>query len=321
MSHMDQRMTDLDSNRIDELAALLAVAREGTFVAAGRSLQRHATIISRRIAALEARLGVRLIERTTRHVRLTEAGERLAARVRSASEVILDAEVEASANAADLRGRLRLAFPAALGRQWLAPLLPAFLARYPALMVEVEYSERYVDLVADGYDAAVRVGVLGDSRLMARKLCRHRRVLGASPAYLERRGVPVEPRELASHNCLAFPAFASFPEWRLSDGERTETVIAQGSLLSNDSLALLDAARQGIGILGAGEWLMARDFTQGTLVPVLPAWSFDAAGGIYLVRPSAQFAPARTEAFIDWIVELFHDGPPWSRIGPSSTAA
>src|SRR5471032_1737897 len=98
ISHMDQRMTDLDSNRIDELAALLAVAREGTFVAAGRSLQRHATIISRRIAALEARLGVRLIERTTRHVRLTEAGERLAARVRSASEVILDAELEASAN-------------------------------------------------------------------------------------------------------------------------------------------------------------------------------------------------------------------------------
>ena len=230
-------------------------------------------------------------------MRLTEAGERLAARVRSATEAILEAELDASANAADLRGRLRLAFPAALGRQWLAPLLPAFLARYPALMVEVEYSERYVDLVADGYDAAVRVGELGDSGIMARKLCRHRRVLGALPDYLERRGVPVEPRELASHNCLAFPAFASFPEWRLSDGKRTEAVIAQGSLLSNDSLALLDASRQGIGILGAGEWLMARDFAQGTLVRVLPAWSFDAGGGIYLVRPSAQFAPRAHRGF------------------------
>lgn len=314
-------MIELDSNRIDELAALLAIAREGTFVAAGRSLQRHATIVSRRIAALEARLGVRLIERTTRQVRLTEAGERLAERIRSAAGSIVDAELEASAHAADLRGRLRLALPAALGRQWLAPLLPRFLARYPALMVEVEYSERYVDLVAEGYDAAVRVGVLRDSRLMARKLCRHRRVLGASPAYLERHGVPDAPEALASHNCLGFPAFASYPEWRLSDGERTETVLAQGSLLSNDSVALLDAARQGIGILGAGEWLMARDFAQGTLVPVLPDWSFDAAGGIYLVRPSARFAPARTEAFVEWIVAQFKDGPPWAPIETPSVPA
>jgi DNA-binding transcriptional LysR family regulator len=131
-------MTNLDSGRMDELAPLLAVVREGTFVAAGRALQRHPTIVSRRIAALEARLGVRLLERTTRQVRLTEAGERLAARVQAASETILDAELEASAGAADLRGKLRLGFPAAMGRQWLAPHLPSFLRRYPALTVEVD---------------------------------------------------------------------------------------------------------------------------------------------------------------------------------------
>jgi DNA-binding transcriptional LysR family regulator len=311
-------MTDLDSVRMDELAALLAVARAGTFVAAGRALQRHPTIVSRRIAALEARLGVRLLERTTRQVRLTEAGERLAARVRAASETILDAEIEASAGAADLRGNLKLAFPAAMGRQWLAPLLPSFLRQYPALTVEVDYSERYVDLVAEGFDAAIRVGVLSDSRLVARRLGDLRRVLCASPDYLRHHGIPVTPQELAGHNCLGFTGLASFPEWRLSDGRTTETATVQGSLISNDSSALLDAARAGIGILGAGEWLMAQDFAQGTLVRVLPGWTFDADGGIYLVRPSVRFTPARTDAFVEWIGEQFRHGPPWSRIGPPS---
>lgn len=306
-------MQSLNSSRTDELMALLAVARTGTFSGAGRELLRHATIVSRRIAALEARLGVRLIERTTRQVRLTEAGLRLAARVLEASEVIKEAEMEASAGAAELRGKLRLAFPAALGRQWLARMLPVFLQSYPGLTVEVDYSERYVDLVADGFDAAVRVGVLSDSRLVARKLCGHRRILGASPAYIERHGLPRTPQQLADHNCLALPAFASFPEWRLSDGRCSETVIARGSLLANDGLALLDAARQGIGILGAGEWLLAGDFVRGTLIPVLPGWSFDATGGIYLVRPSAQFLPVRTQIFMDWLIERFEGGPPWSR--------
>lgn len=296
---------------MDELAALLAIAQNGTFVAAGRQLQRHATVVSRRIAALEARLGVRLIERTTRHVRLTEAGEQLAERVLSAGAEISDAESEASAGAANMRGRLRLAFPAALGRQWLAPILPKFLRCYPGLAVEVDYSEDYVDLVADRFDVAVRVGVLQDSRLIAKRLCTHRRVLGASSDYIQRFGRPTEPRQLTEHNCLMFPGFSSFPQWKLSNGMIAETVVAHGSLLSNDSLTLLEAARDGIGILGAGEWLMAQDFASGTLVPILPDWSFDSEGGIYLVRPSAQLTPARTKAFIDWIIDQFADGPPW----------
>jgi DNA-binding transcriptional LysR family regulator len=305
--------TDLDSTRIDELAALLAIAREGSFVAAGRSLLRHPTIVSRRIAALEARLGVRLIERTTRQVKLTAAGERLAEQVRSASEAIVEAEHEASADAAELRGRLKLAFPSALGRQWLAPLLPDFMKRHPALQIEVDYSERYIDLVAEGFDAAVRVGILNDSRLVAKKLCGHRRVLGASPDYLKRFGEPREPRDLAEHNCICLPSFASFPNWKLKRGSREETILAQGSLLSNDSLALLEAARQGIGILGGGEWLMARDFAQGVLVPVLPGWTFDANGGVYLVRPSIRHAPARVQAFAVWITGQFSENAPWLR--------
>jgi DNA-binding transcriptional LysR family regulator len=312
-------MSDLDSRHVDELAALLAVARGGSFVEAGLSLQRHATIISKRIAALERRLGVRLLERTTRRVRLTEAGALLVERLRFAGNLILEAEQEASAGAAEIRGRLRLALPAAMGRLWLAPLLPAFLLRYPSLQVEAYYSERYVDLVAEGFDAAIRIGILSDSRLIAKRLGIVRRVLCTSPDYVRRNGAPATPRELASHNCLSLTGLPSFPEWRLWNGKRKEAVVARGSLVSDDGGALLEAAKAGIGILGAGEWLMARELAAGTLVRILPEWSLDADGGLYLVRPSVKYAPARTEAFIAWISDQFRHGMPWHQERPASS--
>lgn len=306
-------MTEFDANHMDELSALLAVARMGSFVAASRALERHATIVSKRIASLERRLGVRLIERTTRQVRLTDAGQQLAGRLGVAANLILDAETEASAGAAAVRGKLRIALPAAMGRLWLAPLLPSFLQRHPGLQVEVNYSERYVDLVAEGYDAALRVGTLKDSRLLARKLGQHQRILCASPAYIERCGLPAQPAQLAEHDCLEFEGFASFPNWRLSDGSRCETVTARGSMRSNDSVALLEAARAGVGILGAGEWLVTRDIADGRLVRVLPDWAFDVDGGIFLVRPSAEHAPARTDAFLEWMHEQFRQHMQWCR--------
>ncbi|GAO21479.1 LysR family transcriptional regulator [Alicycliphilus sp. B1] len=304
-------MTEFDANRMDELSALVAVAKMGSFVAAGRALERHATIVSKRIASLEHRLGVRLIERTTRQVRLTDAGQQLAGRLGVAANLILDAEKEASVGAVVLRGNLRIALPAAMGRLWLAPLLPFFMQRYPELHVEVNYSERYVDLVAEGYDAALRVGTLKDSRLLAQRLGQHQRILCTSPAYIERNGVPEQPSQLAEHNCLEFEGFASFPNWRLSDGSRCETVTARGSMRSNDNAALLEAARAGVGILGAGEWLVTRDIADGRLVRVLPDWAFDVDGGIFLVRPSAQHVPARTDAFLEWMREQFRQHMPW----------
>lgn len=306
-------MTEFDASRMDELSALAAVAKAGSFIAAGQMLERHASIVSKRIAALERRLGVRLIERTTRQLRLTDAGRQLAEKLGAAADLILDAERQASLGAVVLRGNLRVALPAAMGRLWLAPLLPSFMQRYPELHVEVNYSESYVDLVAEGYDVALRVGTLKDSRLLAQRLGQHQRILCASPAYLAQHGMPAHPSELAEHNCLEFEGFASFPNWRLSDGVRTEVVSARGSMRSNDNSALLEAARAGIGILGTGEWLVTRDIADGTLVRVLPDWAFDVDGGIYLVRPSAQHAPARTDAFIQWMREQFRQHMPWCR--------
>ncbi|MBE7210818.1 MAG: LysR family transcriptional regulator [Gluconacetobacter diazotrophicus] len=304
---------ELEQRRFDELAALLAVAREGSFVAAAAALRRHSTVISKRIGALERRLGVRLLERTTRRVRLTAAGVQLSERLRDAASAIFEAEQDAASGATELRGRLRLAFPAAMGRQWLAPAIPDFAGRHPGLDIEVDYAERHVDLVGEGFDAALRLGALGDSRLVSRRLGDHRIVLGASPDYLRRHGMPASPRALAEHNLLRYTGPVAVAEWRMRKGPARQSILPAGPYRSNDIGALLEAARRGIGVVSFGEWSMARDFASGTLVRLLPDWHFETDGGIYLLRPSARFMPARLEAFVRWITALFAGGAPWER--------
>ena len=295
----------------DQHAALLAVAREGSFLRAGAALDRHPTVISKRITALEQRLGVRLLERTTRRVRLTEAGQRLCQRLQSAHDDIFEAEQAAAAGGVELRGRLRVALPAAMASLWLTPALPDFARRYPGLELEFDYAERYVDLVGEGFDVALRIGALSDNRLVARKLGDHRIVLGASPGYLDRHGIPASPHDLVTHNLLRYTGPVNIPEWRMRRQGETQSVLPGGSYRSNDICALLEAARQGIGIVGFGDWSMARDFAAGTLVQVLPDWEFDWEEGIFLVRPSGQFTPARTKAFVQWMVAFFANGLPW----------
>lgn len=301
----------LDSSHSDEIAAFLAVAAQGSFIAAGRALQRHPTVVSKRLAALEKRLGVRLVERSTRQVRITDVGLKLEQRLRAAIGMIAEAEQQASEGAAQVRGVLRLSLPAAMGRLWLAPLLPDFLAAYPQVSIIADYSDRVVDIIEEGFDAAIRIGELDDNRLIAKKLCDHRRTLCASPGYLAQHGTPASPQQLAAHNCLRFSGLASFPQWRLYRGEELQTLVPRGNLTTNDGEALLAAARADGGILGAGEWLMSRDIAAGHLVQVLPDWQLDNTGGVYLVRPSAKFPAATVVAFKEWIEARFAEGAPW----------
>ncbi|OLF53416.1 LysR family transcriptional regulator [Pseudomonas chlororaphis] len=300
-----------DSRQADELATLLALFEHGSFAAAGRALQRHPSVLSKRLAALEGRLGIRLVQRTTRQLRFTDEGLRLVERLRHAAGLISAAEHEASQGAAQIRGRLRLALPAAMGRRWLSPLLAEFALAHPAVLLEVEYSDRFVDLVGEGFDAAIRIGELADSQLVARKLCAHRRILCASPAYVQRHGQPQVPGDLAAHNCLGFTGLRSWPDWRLNCQDAQETVRVRGTLQSNDNEALLAAARAGVGILAGGDWLMNQDLAAGHLVRVLPRWQLDSDSGIFLLRPSARFASASTLAFKRWIEARFEQGPPW----------
>lgn len=304
-------MDPFDSRQADELATLLALHAQGSFAAAGRLLQRHPSVLSRRLGGLEQRLGIRLVERTTRQLRFTDEGERLVERLRLAARLISEAEQEASLGAAEVRGRLRLALPGAMGRRWLSGMLADFVLAYPQITVEAEYADRFVDIVGEGFDAAIRIGELADNRLVARKLCDHLRILCASPSYLDKQGEPQQPQDLTLHNFLGFNGLRSFPELKLTCGTYQETIRVRGSLIGNDSEALLEAARRGVGIIAGGDWLMGNDLQAGRLVRVLPDWQLDVTAGLYLVRPSARLNTAALSAFRRWVEGFFEQGPPW----------
>lgn len=303
----------LDGNQIAEIAAFAAVAEQGSFTKAAAALGRDATVLSRRVQSLERRLGVRLLTRTTRHVALTEAGATFLTRAQAIRAALADAEEEATTyGQGEPRGTLRLALPATFGRMWIAPYLPAFIAAYPRVNIDVSYSNRFVDLVAEGFDLAVRLGELADSRLVARRIAPRRRLVCAAPAFLDRHGAPARPEDLARAPCLVFTGLASHPNWTFinSQGERV-MIRAQGPLVSDDAEALVHAAVQGLGIMLSTDWLVGRELAAGTLVPVLTEWLPRDEGAIYAVVPSNRLLPAKTRAFIDWIVARFSPVVPW----------
>lgn len=302
-------MQEFNGRHLDEAAAFIAVVERGSFTRAGEALQRDASVLSKRVSALERRLGVRLLERTTRKVHVTEAGSSLYQRLRAAAAAIQEAEQEASNAGTAAHGLLRLSLPGTFGRMWIAPLLPEFLAAHPGVRIEASYTERNVDLVGEGYDAAIRIGELPDSSLIARQLAPHRRLLCAAPRYLEARGMPARPEDLAQHACLGYSRIASHPEWRLiRRGERRSVRIA-GPLVADDNLSLAAAARAGLGIMLSADWLTAPELRSGELVVVLPEWSVEGQGAIHLLRPSTRFTPGKTRAFVDWISARFTPAP------------
>jgi DNA-binding transcriptional LysR family regulator len=302
----------MDGSNMDEIAAFLAVVAARSFTVAGRVLGRDASIVSRRVSALETRLGVRLLERSTRHVAPTAAGSRLHERMEAALADMREAEAEATQTTASAAGIVRLALPATFGRLWIAPMLPEFLAAHPGVSINVEYSDRYVDLLAEGFDIAIRIGQLQDSRLITKTLASHQRLICAAPSYLASHGSPVTPGDLREHACLSFSHLAGHPEWRFRQGDRVSSVRVSGPLVSDDAQSLVVAATAGTGVVMCSDWLTAQERASGGLKPLLTDWTVEGEGGIHLVRPSGRFTPGKTRSFIDWIVERL-EAPPWNR--------
>jgi DNA-binding transcriptional LysR family regulator len=302
-----QQFPDLDC-----ISAFVALADCASFSAAGRMLGRDPTIISRRVSALENQLGVRLVERTTRKVRLTEAGNAYLELVRPLLADLASAAHIATAHATgDPRGHLRVALPATFGRLWLTPAISAFMLRYPEVTVEAHFSNRYVDMVGEGYDVAVRLGALADSRLIARKIATRRRLLVASPGYLAKHGVPKLPADLRGHNCLRFVGAAHSQIWEFDGSDGIERAFVGGSLISDDAEMLLDAALADHGIAYSGDWLAAAFVADGRLVQILPDYPLANEGAVYVVTPSRDRQPSKTSAFVEWIRNALI-GPPWS---------
>lgn len=288
-------------DRLEQLSAFVEVARRQSFAQAARQLDRHVSAISRAVAALEGRLGVRLLQRTTRRVTLSDAGRDYFKRCETLLAELEGADAEVRERAASLRGTLRVSAATGAGQMLIAPLVPQFLAAHPLMTLDLQLSNRYVDLIEEGYDLALRVGTLAaDSRLVVRRLAPTRRVLLASPAYLVQRGSPRTPPQLREHSCLVLDIGPHARRWELQRGRTQAAIDVTGPLHSNNAFVLLAACRSGAGIGLLPASVAGPDIRSGALRRVLPGWS-STEQGIYAVYPSARFIPAKVRAFVEFI--------------------
>ncbi|MBB3222356.1 LysR family transcriptional regulator [Pseudoduganella umbonata] len=277
------------------LALFAKVAEERSFAGAARALGVSVATVSRGVARLEDRLGARLLNRTSRQLALTESGASLAERAATVLRLAEEAEGAAREQSAQPRGLVRLAVPMSFGLRWVAPLLPEFFRRYPDVQIDLHLSDATVDIVGNGFDAALRIAVLPDSSLVARKLAPVARLVVAAPAYLERHGIPAHPSGLAAHACLGYAYRARSDTWQFFDAAGEEaSVRPRGPLRVTNADALVPAVLAGLAICELPDFIAAEYLRDGRLVPILPGWSMP-VGGLYFVTPSARARPAKVE--------------------------
>jgi DNA-binding transcriptional LysR family regulator len=304
-------MQERSGAHLEQIEAFAAVIEQGGIAAAARALRRDPSVISRRLDALEARLGVRLLARTTRRVSITEVGAAYLQRVQTILAELAAADVEAAEGAAKPRGRLRLALPASFAQRWIAPWVAEFISAYPDVQLELLHSDDFVDLVAEGFDAAVRIGDLPDSSLVVRRIAPFDVILCASPEYLARRGTPARPEDLGQHACLLFRKPRFWPDWRLRKGNHQVVQTVSGPIVTDEGEGLLVACLGGAGIMGAASWMIGKELAEGRLVRVLPDWRFDVEAAIQVVLPPGRLVPAKVRVFVDRLVQELTP-PPWT---------
>ena len=294
---------------LDDIRAFVEVAEAGGFARAGRTLNVSTSMVSRRLSRLEVELGATLFTRTTRGVALTEAG----ANFRPYADRAL-AELEAGRDAAAqgdaLTGSQRIAAPLSFGTLHLAPVLAEFAAAHPGLVLDTDYSDRMVNLIAERFDAAVRIGSLPDSSLIARKIAPIHAAIVASPAYLSRMGEPKTVKDLDRHEAVVQQGAA----WKFGDGGRDLSTRMKIRLRSNSGEAVATAAETGLGIAALPTFLTGQAIAEGRLVRILPDVTFPDLG-LYVVRaPPAGPAPAKIRALTDVLLEKFGSEPHWDAL-------
>lgn len=285
-------------DRLDELQVFVAILEAGSLNGAARRLRRSPPAVTRALAALEDRAGLRLVERTTRRLAPTEAGLRLAEMARRVLADYDDALREE--DGAPLRGKLRVTAPHVFGRRHVTPAIIAFLDQHPHLQVELVFNDRNLDLIEHGIDLAVRIGPLADTGMMARRVGEVRRVLVASPAYLAARGAPASPRDLEQHDVIFNAGLANASEWRFRDGPGEVLVRLNPRLSVNEIDAILMAVLAGRGIGRPLSYQVAEQLAAGTLVRLLRAHE-PAPLPVHLLVPSARHMAPRVRACFDFL--------------------
>jgi DNA-binding transcriptional LysR family regulator len=300
------------ADSLAEMAVFSRVVSAGSLSAAARELGLSPAVISRRLAALESRLGVRLINRTTRSLHLTDEGANYYDTCTRLLSEIEEADAAVSAARVEPQGPLKVALPASFGHRHIAPLIPQFASRYPKVQLALTLSDRSVNLVDDGFDLAIRIADLADSSLAARKLAPNRRVVCASPEYLRRHGLPRTPQDLVEHNCLTANDFAMNWEYKGPRGE-PGSVRVSGRYACDNWEVLREWALAGLGVALKSTWDVRLQLEDGSLVSLCPGYTFDTEVAIYAVYPHRRFLPAKTRAFIEFLADSFGPEPYWDK--------
>lgn len=293
-------------DRFQEMRTFAAVVEAGSFVGASDALDISKAAVSRQVADLEARLGVRLLNRTTRRLSLTEVGEVFHARARELLGSLDEMESEVAARSGQAVGILKVTAPVSFGLQHLAPLWPAFMARHPQVRLEVTLSDRFVDLVDEGMDLAVRIARLDSSSLVSRKLSSARLILCASPKYLRKHGRPRHPADLAEHAVIAYSLLSVGDDWQFTGPEGPVHVRVAPRMRTNSGDTCRAVALGHEGIVLEPSFMVADDLAAGTLVHVLPEYR-SLEMGIYAVYPSRKFVAPKVRVLIDYLAEAFRN--------------
>lgn len=300
-------------DRLTSLGVFVAAVDEGSFAAAARRFGLSAAMAGKHVSAIETDLNVRLLQRTTRRLSLTEAGQIYYERARRILEAFDEANREAGDSQGTVRGVLRVAAPVTFGAMHLGNVVARYLEDHPHVNVEVQLADRYVDLVDAGVDVAIRIGRLQDPGVVMRWLAPCRMVVCASPAYLARHGTPRKPEDLRRAPRLAFSEAVSGGDWTLLDARnRAHVIDGPCRMAVNNTQMLLAAALAGAGITYGPTFVFGEHLRRGELVALLPAYrATDLA--IQAVYPSAQRIPLKVRRFVDYLAETFGDQPPWDQ--------
>jgi DNA-binding transcriptional LysR family regulator len=301
------------------LAFVRAVERDG-FTPAARDLGVTPSAVSKLVTRLERRLGVRLLQRTTRRLVLTAEGERYFERVQRIVGEIEDAEADVMRFGVQPRGRVRMSVGTAFATYALVPALPEFMARYPEISLDLVVTDRVIDLVEAGVDLAIRVGPLGDINLAARRIGELERVISAAPAYLEKHGVPRAPEDLASHNCLTLPGIAGQAEWPFRGPGGVRSVAVKGNISVNNAETLFELALLGLGVIRLSDIIVGPAIRNGRLVPILVDVHQPEPLPLHAVYTPFRRRSPKVEAVIQFLLEKF-SSVPWRLPPPSKAVA